>query len=260
MANITPPYVDPGRASFEVLDTYLQSFLLAGSDPELKPAFSFPLAANTSFAQFSVVGLDPAGKLTLATLGVAAAAASGTLTFSGTGTANDTVVIGGVTYTLKATLAAANDVLIGASATATAANLVAAINKAAGEGTTYGTGTLQNPSVSASSAAGVVTVTARQAGSIGNQIATTETSSAASWGAATLTGGLDKGGVKPIGVLAQAASLGASGEATGPVWYSGCFNIAALVWHSSFDSDAKKLAAFRDVGLSVTDILVAKRN
>ena len=76
MATITPPYADLGRASFEVMDTYLQNYLLAGQHPELQQAFSFPMANNTSFAQFSVVGLDAVGKLALATYGAAAAAAA----------------------------------------------------------------------------------------------------------------------------------------------------------------------------------------
>lgn len=260
MANITPPYVDPGRASFEVLDTHLQSYLLAGQDPQLKPAFSFPLANNTSFTQFQVVGLDVNGKLTAATYGRAPVAATGALTFTNVGVAAETITIGTITYTLVAALTAANQILIGASATATAANLAAAINGAAGEGTVYGTGTKQHPSVSASAAAGVVTVTARQIGSIGNQVVTTETSTVASFAAATLTGGFDQGGVRPIGIMAQAASLGASGTANGQVWYSGCFNLDALGWHSSYDTDDKKKAAFNNAGLPITEILVAKRN
>lgn len=258
MATITPPYADMGRASFEVMDTYLQNFLLAGPHPELVPAFSFPMANSTSFAQFSVVGLDAAGKLTLATYGVAAAAATGTLTFSGVGTAADTITIGNRVYTLVAALSAANQVLIGGSVTATAANLVAAINGAAGAGTTYGTGTVSHSSVTASSAAGVVTITAKELGPNGNDVATTESGTGTSFGAATLTGGRNLGGVKPIGVLAQAVTLGASGTLNAPVWYSGCFNRDALIWHGSYDTDAKKEAAFRDAP-TPTNIIVAVR-
>lgn len=258
MATITPPYVDPGRAGYEVLDTYTQQFLLAGSHPQLQPAFGFPLANSTSFRQFSVVGLDAAGKLALATAGVAAAAATGTLTFSGVGTANDTITIGGVVYKLVASPAAANDVKIGADVTASAANLVAAITGAAGAGTLYGAGTLQHPDVSATSALGVVTLTARTTGDNGNEVATTESGSGTAFGATTLTGGKDKGGIRAIGVLAQAAALGASGTGNGQVWYSGCFNIGALVWDSSFTTDALKLNAFFGAP-TPTNILTAKR-
>ena len=74
MTAITPPYADPGRASFQVLDNYLANYLLAGNDPELAAAYSFPLAINTSFAQFSVVGLTPAGTIAMATYSASAAA------------------------------------------------------------------------------------------------------------------------------------------------------------------------------------------
>jgi hypothetical protein len=61
-----------------------------------------------------------------------------TLTSTGTFSDNDTVTIGGVTFTMKTTLGAtAGNVLIGANAAASIANLVAAINGAAGAGSTY---------------------------------------------------------------------------------------------------------------------------
>lgn len=257
MAMITPPYADRGLASFEVLDTYLQNFLLAGPHPFLQPAFGFPMPINTSFAQLTVVGLS-GGKLAFATEGVDPAAATGAITFSGIGTADDTVTIGGRVYTLKAVPAAADQIDIGADAPGTAANLAAAINAAAGAGTLYGTGTTANANVSAVAVGAVVTLTARQAGALGNQVTTTEAGSGASFAAATLVGGADQGGVKAIGVLAHAVTLGASGAVNGQVWYSGCFNQDALVWHSSFDTDAKKQAAFMG-SPTPTNIIVAKR-
>ena len=140
MATVKVPYADPGVAAFEVLDTYTQEFLLAGNHPELAPAYSFPLDNSTSFAQFSVVGLDASGNLALAVTG---------------------------------SVDPAND-------------------------------------------------------------------------------------IQAIGVLAHSASLGASGTGTGQVWYSGCFNMDALVWDVSFDTDAKKEAAFRGAP-TPTNIIVAKR-
>lgn len=252
MPNITPPYADMGRASFEVLDTYLQNYLIAGPHPELVPAFSFPMANNSTFPQFAVVGLDAANKLAWATEGLDAAAATGVLTFSGVGTADDTITIGGVVYTLKAAAAADYEVTIGASATLTAAALVAAIN-----GTDTVT-TPAHPDVSATNSAGVVTITARQVGIAANAVATTESGTNTSWAAATMSGGREQGGVKAIGVLPQAAALGASGDLKAPVWYAGCFNRDALVWHASFDTNAKKEAAFRGAP-TPTNIIVAVR-
>lgn len=137
MANVTPPYADPGRASFEELDTYLQNYLLAGSHPELKPAFSAPIPNSVDYAQFTVVGKNSSGQLIPAT-----------------------------------------------------------------------------------------------------------------WHATTP--------VKAIGVLVHAVALGASGSANGSFWYSGCFNMDMLVWDASFDTEAKKLAAFEG-SPTPTTIIVAKR-
>src|SRR5688572_4397371 len=77
--------------------------------------------------------------------------ATGTLTSDATAPSNnDTVTVGGYTYTFKTTLTgAAFEVLIGASAAAALDNLKSAINATAGAGTTYGTGTFAHPDVTA---------------------------------------------------------------------------------------------------------------
>lgn len=118
-------------------------------------------------------------------------AATGMLTVSSTTGANtQTLTIGGQTYTLNTSLTnTANNVLIGASVTAMAANLASAINAGAGSGTTYGAGTVANASVTATSALGVLTVTAITPGTVGNAIGTTDTLTNSAWGASTLTGG-----------------------------------------------------------------------
>lgn len=71
-------------------------------------------------------------------------------------------------------------------------NLIAAINHSAGMGTTYSTGTVANPLVSA----GTVTshafvVTALSVGTAGNSIGSTETSAHLSFGGTVLSGGLN---------------------------------------------------------------------
>lgn len=89
------------------------------------------------------------------------------ITLTGIGVADETVNIGDKTYTMKASPAAAYEVHIGTNATTHAANLAAAIN-VDGTGATDGNyGALHvevNPYVSATSSAGVVTLTARNAG------------------------------------------------------------------------------------------------
>jgi hypothetical protein len=121
-----------------------------------------------------------------------AAAAVGTLTLSDNAAADETVVIGDRTYTFKVTAAAANQVKVGADASASIDNLIAAINGAAGAGTLYGTGTVAHALVTAAAGAGdTMVVTAKTKGTAGNAIATTETMGDGAWGAVTLASGAD---------------------------------------------------------------------
>lgn len=117
--------------------------------------------------------------------------ASGTLTASGAFTDTQTVVVGGKTYTTQTILTDVDgNVLIGANAQATLANLKAAINLEAGAGTTYAASMTANPLVAAiSSDATTLVVRSKVEGAVGNQIASTETQTNAAWGAATLAGG-----------------------------------------------------------------------
>ena len=116
---------------------------------------------------------------------------SQTLTLTANAGNNETVVIGAKTYTFKTTLTpAANEILIGAAATDSIDNLIAAVNLAAGIGTLYGTGTTINADCAAEAGAGdTLIVRAITAGTAGNSVATTETMANGSWGAATLAGG-----------------------------------------------------------------------
>lgn len=157
------------------------TFFLAGGDttpgtPGIGTEKKFVLVANTQL---------------IAILTSNAIAATGTLTVTSiTSADSQTVTIGGVTYTFNTSLTnTANNVLIGGSITNMMANLALAINAGAGAGTNYGTGTVANPSVTATSAIGVLTATAITAGTVGNAIATTETLSNGAWGNTTLTGG-----------------------------------------------------------------------
>ena len=135
-----------------------------------------------------------AGELAVALNSYATAASRAlTITDGQNAAADETVTIGGQVYTFKTSLSAANQVLIGADDNATCANLVAAINGAAGAGTTYGTGTVANTSVTAAAASNVVTVTAIIPGTVGNSIAIAETMAQAAWAssATVLAGGAD---------------------------------------------------------------------
>ena len=125
------------------------------------------------------------------------------LTLTGIGIAAETMTIGTRVYTFRATVGAtADEILVEATAAAQATTIRNAINVNGLGG--YGSATTQNTQVWASSAAGVVTVTAFIGGTVGNAIATTETLTNGSWGAATLTGGLDDADVDagvPVTIL-----------------------------------------------------------
>lgn len=115
--------------------------------------------------------------------------ASGTLTLTGLPLADEVTVIGSKTYVWKASVSTtANQVKIGASASASLDNLIAAINGEAGGGTTYGSLTVAHTQVVAAAGAGdTMTLTAVDIGAGGNSIATTETLTNGSFGAVTLT-------------------------------------------------------------------------
>lgn len=117
---------------------------------------------------------------------------SQTLTFAGNAVAAETVTIGSVVYTWRATVAStANEVLVGGTAAASAQNLYDAINLTpAGSGVTYGSATTLHPSVRAITVtATTVVVQAKIPGSVGNHIPTTEAMTVGSFGAATLASG-----------------------------------------------------------------------
>jgi hypothetical protein len=124
---------------------------------------------------------------------VALVYASGLLTVGGQPTDTQTVTIGARVYTFQDTLTnVAGNVKIGASATATRDNLVAAITAGAGSGTAYAAATTVHPTVTAVAAGANITVTALTGGTEGNAIATTDTASNYGFGAVTLEGGVDE--------------------------------------------------------------------
>lgn len=117
-------------------------------------------------------------------------AAFGTLTSTGVNvSANDTVVIGGQTYTFKASVTTtANEVKIGADAAGSLANLKAAIN--ASDPTVHGSATVANAFVTATTlTATTLKVVAKVPGSVGNFITTTKTAVTLSFGGAVLASG-----------------------------------------------------------------------
>lgn len=120
---------------------------------------------------------------------VAAVAAQGTLTITdGQNAGNgETVSIDGVVYTFQTTLTeVANNVLIGADDDASCANLVAAINRSAGAGTTYAKLTVAHTTVTAAASTNTCIVTAQVKGVNGNNIAVSEDMAQGAWDAIKL--------------------------------------------------------------------------
>jgi hypothetical protein len=111
----------------------------------------------------------------------AGVAASGTIAFSGAGTALDTVTINGKLITFVGSSPAANQVLIGGSATATAQNLMAFLLASVDPLLTV---------LSFSRVTTTITVTSNTIGTAGNSITLAKSSTAITLSASTLLGGL----------------------------------------------------------------------
>ena len=117
--------------------------------------------------------------------------AEGVLTFGANPLDTETVTIDAKVYTFQTVLTNVDgNVLIGADASASLDNLVAAIVLGSGSGTTYAALTTLHPTVSASAGPGdTMDAIAKTGGTGGNSIDTTETVTNGSWADATLTGG-----------------------------------------------------------------------
>ena len=118
-----------------------------------------------------------------------AVAATGTVTFTENPSDGDTLQIGSVTYKFMTSPAAANDVAIQETVYETAQNLADVINGDSGEA--YAGTTSPSLDVSAEVEAGVMTLTARTAGTAGNSLALVQTGDFANVSGATLSGGVN---------------------------------------------------------------------
>lgn len=119
--------------------------------------------------------------------------AAGVLTLTGQPLNNETVVIGAKTYTFQTALTDVDgNVFIGATASDSLDNLIAAINLDAGAGTLYATSMTINTDVTAAAGVGdTMDCLAKNGGTPSNSTTTTETLTDGSWGGATLNGGIN---------------------------------------------------------------------
>jgi hypothetical protein len=121
--------------------------------------------------------------------------AQATLTSDATAPADgDTVTLGGYTYTYRTALTASTtafEVLIGGSAAVALDNIKAAVNNSGGTpGTDYGSKTYAHPDVTATTNTNTTQLfVAKLGGTVGNALASTETSAHLSFGGATFASG-----------------------------------------------------------------------
>ncbi len=106
----------------------------------------------------------------MSAVGIPLVAAKTTVTFTDLAIANETLILGGRTYVFKVAPSAAFEIDIKADETTQAAAIVSAINLDGTAGAYGVSHTVEDPSFSATSAAGVITLTVRVAGTIGNGI------------------------------------------------------------------------------------------
>lgn len=119
------------------------------------------------------------------------AKATQTLTVTGNFAEGETVTVEGQTYTFRATPSRPYDVDLGVSAAVSLDNLKLAINAGANAGE-YGVDTVAHPLVTATTNTDTTQVVeARSFGTTANNYLVSETGANASWGAATLAGGVN---------------------------------------------------------------------
>ena len=186
-------------AEFSAIKTEIDSI---GANTTFNGAPVFSASAMAVYLSDGGAGTSTSISVTtgaLTSLGIGLGAnASNTLSAIANATATKVAVVGAKTYTFIAALTgAANEVLIGGSASATLANLAAAVNAGAGAGVAYGATTVANADVKAASVtASTITFTAKVAGVGGNAFATTTDDTNMGWSSgATLAGGSGAAGL-----------------------------------------------------------------
>jgi flagellin len=196
------------------------------------------LASTATLSQAAGAGAVAASDVFTGATFTGATAATGTLTSSGVAANNDTVAVGGTTYTFKTALTAsttANEVLIGANAAASITNLKAAINGTGTSGTDYGSLTAVNTNVTGGTAtATTLVVTAKVNGTAGNALTSVGNGGTFTFGGANLATGaagdtVALGGKTYTFVTALSATATANEVVTGGLLATSLTNLTAAV-------------------------------
>lgn len=170
---------------------------------------------------FKTAGVLPGDTLIISGDTTTPTAATATLTLSANVPDATSVSIGTKTYTFKTILSNVDGyVLIGATASDSIDNLVAAINLGAGSGVKYAASTTANAYVSAAAGAGdTMDVLSIALGVSANLIVVSSTSLVAVWGTATLTGatGANRDGTYVVAQVLSETSLELDTELLGGV-------------------------------------------
>jgi hypothetical protein len=212
--------------------TFTPAELFAGEEPIVTRGGE-TVALGQNLAAKQIVAMNEDGELVA--WAPTTGAATGLLTFTGVGTANDTVTINGQAITLVAASAATYEATIGGTATLTAQAVKTIINA---HPDVFG--------VVASGAAAALTLTAIEPGVAGNSITTAESGTNTTIGAVTLTGGSEETEAKPYGVLIEAINATSVAKTGATCYHGGVFNHAALTWPAGLTTfAARKLALYR---------------
>lgn len=213
MSNVSIPYPQLGVASFQKMDNWLNTFLLAGSDPDI---FTYPLVMeeNIAFSQFQVVGRNARNRLepVVATAVDHYSVSAATIAAAGSGGTDGAAVVTGTTGT--GTKFQADITISGGEITA--------INdiKVQGDYTVAPTNAAAEP----------VTGGGLTGAELNLTVNTVEVAAYS---------------VPPCGITTQAYTTAVGEVMTSqPIYMAGCFNVDALVFDASFTDDTLKLNTF----------------